>query len=704
MTTTPLLYITDGTTTVNLLSGLNGFYLKEWEPNAATFRGGGSRVTPLFNDGSWITSYDFDNVVETMTVSGTWRSPDEAAAAMSELRLLLTRASRYWTRGNIDGATPVYLVARAYGETNTRYAYIVSGQISVENNPFAGPFIQPGMVRVQQELDVVVERHQWQSSAPGSATELSISDGSLESGQQTFDSNDYADQATTAWAASLRLEHNITHMYAHDTSAATYSANLVKELVSSSAALFPSPMEDGDELYIGIEDGSAGGITAERFLNVVFDLSSKASFGTFSFEWEYYTSGSGWVAFNSGGSANELIDSGDFDIVGEYIVSWEQGGDSATEMAATSINGVTAFWVRCTVTVTTGSPNPPTQRSGSLPYTVSWPYFDVNSGALNGDLPTRLRYKLVEEASISTPIAGTYSGTSILMLGSRDKARGTNFSPYIWLSSRSGANNSNITVTLGGNTTNVGPIDPTPNGENALYNATTTSSTYEEVLTVTIGDTIADEYIGSYSAFLVAKQNGGTAGDQQFRLSLTYGGQTQWSVGPVECSATDKMLVIPLGGLTIGYGPGCTNLDDLVFSLQSTQHNTPTISFTEIVLIPTDEWFTVVEMPFDRIDYTTQSYFENDVAIDLSAICDPRDPRRAVLRDTATDNIVLRPNTPSGKVNQLDSGSNHRVFLLSYSRDVVSSSEQHLVRKYESVFRLDAAYKLDRYYSARGSS
>jgi len=170
MTNLAILEITDGTTTVSLIDG--PFYLASWRPAIPDYKGGGTFVDPPMADGRRIVYKKFDNTTERFDLKHRAESVDEAAEDVRTLQLLLQKAANYWISGEVTD--PVYLAARAYKETNTRYATIVYGRMPELENPYSQPFLQQDCAVVQDNLTLLIEHVMWRDSVPGTYSTVGI--------------------------------------------------------------------------------------------------------------------------------------------------------------------------------------------------------------------------------------------------------------------------------------------------------------------------------------------------------------------------------------------------------------------------------------------------------------------------------------------------------------------------------------------------
>jgi hypothetical protein len=167
-----ILQITDGTTVVDLLDERSGFLLKEWVPQTAEFKDGGIFQDSPLAQGRRLVAYRYANVVETMAVTSRHEDADALIRDTQTLRRLLQKAADYWATDWQN--TPVYVVARGKGESNTRYCIIQQGRLGTDGNPYAQPFMQPsGSGRaVFDDQPLIFERGDWLSEEPGSTVDV----------------------------------------------------------------------------------------------------------------------------------------------------------------------------------------------------------------------------------------------------------------------------------------------------------------------------------------------------------------------------------------------------------------------------------------------------------------------------------------------------------------------------------------------------
>lgn len=172
MSTLARLEITDGTTTVDLLANRVGYHLSAWRPAVAPYKNEGVFQSNPWADGRRLLMRRFDNAVETFDLKANDDDQDSLIATTQTLRRLLEAAANYWE--DEYNSTPVYIIARAACETNTRYAVIVKGGIAEDDNPFGTVFYN-GNGAGMDNLSLIIERRHWQSTRPGTADCVQIS-------------------------------------------------------------------------------------------------------------------------------------------------------------------------------------------------------------------------------------------------------------------------------------------------------------------------------------------------------------------------------------------------------------------------------------------------------------------------------------------------------------------------------------------------
>lgn len=166
-----ILKVTDGTTSINLLSG-PAFYLGEWKPVIAEAKGGGVwRDSPL-GEGRRLAFRRFNNAIETFILDVSDTDQEAVIHATQDLRRLLEAALDFWT-GTIS--TPVWIEARAECETSSRYALVYDYRTPQDGDPHGSEFA-PGSGRPHfHEWQLLIERGHWMDQPPGASNCVQLS-------------------------------------------------------------------------------------------------------------------------------------------------------------------------------------------------------------------------------------------------------------------------------------------------------------------------------------------------------------------------------------------------------------------------------------------------------------------------------------------------------------------------------------------------
>lgn len=177
----PLLYITDGSIKINgqlnilnFLSEGSGFRLREdgWRPQIAQYKEGGRFSNGPLAQGRRLRYRNFDNVIDTFALSAVSQDQDSLIEFQQELLAWQEYAADYWVSDYT--VSPVYLVARAARETNTRYAIIHMISVPELENPYTQPFYS-NYHAAFSSLTPRIERGHWLSKPPGELECVAVS-------------------------------------------------------------------------------------------------------------------------------------------------------------------------------------------------------------------------------------------------------------------------------------------------------------------------------------------------------------------------------------------------------------------------------------------------------------------------------------------------------------------------------------------------
>lgn len=571
--------ITDGTTVVDLLDVNHGnFKTARFMPQSPDYKNGGTYRESPFVDGRRLIGKAFANPIDTVLFTGAGSNMDAYAAAMQDFRRLLEQAAAYFTTE--WQTSPVWCEVKARYETNIRYAVVVRGLIKQDPDLFTPPFSLPLDV-VAPSMLLTFEHFIWQSTQPGTSTAVLASANEAFNGV-TFGNVTSAQvrQPTASaevYVANQKKLANLTHIF-RASSAGVFGANMI------GAALPYDIFSDRvlvSATYFGISTAVADN---GPFNSLVFDIGSTIIGGTLV--WEYW-SGAAWAALtiqdNTAGSGNS------FSRLGVNSINFAQ----PTNWATTAVNAVTAWWVRVRASATISLGGIPTQQNRN-PYTVSWPYTEIQSTEIGGDI-TALAEMIVRNRSNVAGLAPDVNvtlGADRFILGLRSTDRGLNFTPYL---NANGQNHASIAAAI--NATFVTSVaEPSgPTGAISLFTAAAGTLTNILFESWTISAPLAQEYLGRFRAFARVTQTAGPLLSTSLGLTAQVG-----SSGPVVPANATYTTIPSLGAYQlVDLGSISLGLQDLTLtdqmstiklSLMITTALTVVVRLYDIILIPADEW------------------------------------------------------------------------------------------------------------------
>jgi hypothetical protein len=483
-----ILKITDGTDEVDLVGGTDGITLKDWKPESAKYKGGGSMQDSPLADGRRIVNKQFDNVVDIFDLVLSTNTPDGAIQGLNKLRMLLERAAEYWIDNWQNNV--VYLVCQYRGETNTRYGSIVKGRIPNDEYPFGQKFQKGGMRnrRSVSEIKLVTEHNIWQSTIPGTGDDTAVSAVEAFNGTNlgNVDSSGVRETSSADGEVFVANHHkiaNLTHVKRYLDSTATYTDLFDKALpytlVTSNA---------NDAVYFGCDTSVTD---SGPFTSLIFDLSQVADWTGGSQLWQYW-GGAAWATLTV--VDNTLDGSQRFGKLGINGVFWVPPAAWTT----TTIDGVTGYWVRLFISSITSSIADPIQQNRNV-YSVSWSYTEFQESEIGGVIRSLLRGRFENETIFSSGGETTSISPTRLYAGLRRYDRGDSFQAYLNASDEQ--NPTGITVSLGASGT-FATSSRAPTGRRVDFAPAGSSATFEDAVEWEFDSTISPEFYGTYMAFV----------------------------------------------------------------------------------------------------------------------------------------------------------------------------------------------------------
>lgn len=607
------LYISDGQgNEVNLLDA-GAVHASGWVPKFPELKGGGDYIETFFLEGRELAQARADNIVEEIPLYVKGGDADQVAGLQQKIVELGNTLRNYYIRAGRH-YTPVHLAWREFGSSNTQYSLLKNYTILPRREAFAHEMkgtMSAGAVWVGT---LFLEREPyWRDYPPGEIP------GAFAVTQPQAPSS-----LTENYIVNARETASLTHIYRFDSSAGTYSANLI---TSTAFEYFPNPAGNGDILYIGS--------TAQQFRDVVFHIANRRS-GTATLVWEFWN-GAAWTAFVEADEFTDGTDkfNGQFadgegtnpgDLYVKIIVA--TGWINTTLTPAPSGNP-NAYWIRCRISAFTDMPVVPTQ-STRVVYNTREPRVTIPNTALNGDLPAML---LMYFNNKGVTVDDNMSIAQILVGA---KSRGlSNFVSHL---NFGGCNPTGWTINDDGATVTA-PVDAfSPCGRRRQVSFNPTTALTQRVW-FNLPFPYAQDFIGTYRVFLRCNQVTGSVGEVQVQFQAVMNEITIGADGATHKSPIKKLQrvaavpqtsaeIVDFGLLTIPFLPHgrgiaepqaqdtlVTEIDLVIFA--GAASTTPALYLYDLILMPVDEMFCSVEVP--RLGGSVEQTLQQDNALLVDA-------------------------------------------------------------------------------------
>jgi hypothetical protein len=254
-----------------------------------------------------------------------------------------------------------------------------------------------------------------------------------------------------------------------------------------------------------------------------------------------------------------------------------------------------------------------------------------------------------------------------IIMGLRDVSDSPNFQGFINLSQRQ--NNAGILVQVVGALASFTTDVTAPSGQAVTYNPGA-ADPLDKAALITIDQSIANDYRGSFHAYLRAKQTGGSAGSLGLQLRFYDQDFTQagYTSDVAYFENTNNWQVLDMGEVEIG---GSFSDSDLAYRTYFeiwgvTGNSADNARLYDLILIPIDEWFG----DFVDKDLSTFSMLGGlsdfgDRYADIDSIVYPKQFVRSNIRDLLSGVIYTawRKQSVSGRV-IFNNGVKQRVYIL----------------------------------------
>lgn len=353
----------------------------------------------------------------------------------------------------------------------------------------------------------------------------------------------------------------ISHIFAYDSSAATYSTNKIGAVVPFD--ILPNPLGANDILYIGIDDDV---YYPGPFSNIVFDL-LQAGAGTITGTWQYWN-GAAWAALTyTGDLTNSLQSSGVKGLRFIPLSGW----------AKTTINGIYGYWIRLNITAITGAPVP--QQQNQQIFSAIVPYTAIAAASVPGDISAPIK----DTVNCSQEASG--SNLYNVLLATRSEERGTRFDPYINISDLQQP--AELQIVIGGVKTVITDAIDAPTGRCALFTAAGADS---DPFYIYVTNPLCNHYFGAFRMLMRVRQLTGTAG------TITIDGRIECGTAVITRSAVisasvGNFFLADLGKLTIPTFSADTTsqLESIEMTFTLTTTAACTLNLYDLIVIPVDE-------------------------------------------------------------------------------------------------------------------
>lgn len=388
---------------------------------------------------------------------------------------------------------------------------------------------------------------------------------------------------TCVWDTVLQNkdhDQQLTHVFRYDAGTATYSTNLLGQTLPY-PLLPPLPLTLNDACYFGIEQYDA--THRQPFHSLVFNMYRDRVLGSAVIE---YWNGA-WVTL----------------VVGNAFWQVGQGRTNhpfltPDDWVVTTVNGVTGYWVRIRVSNAASTSIP---WVSAHPAVITWSNFEVEEGAIGGDVPALIRYNLSN--LFGNPSSGD-ADLNRIIFGARSVSRGEDFRAYINLAPESTdlvrQNPDGITMLVTTPAVTItSTADPTcPNGYR--YRISTAAGVPDTATFEVVFDADAIQtYQGTYHAYVRGWREDGEQTDFESRLIVRMGGPTGPGLGtviqqtdPQSWPNTQLWQLLDFGRIVLP-GPDVRQDQDILglsISVEVTV-NTQGIycDLVDLILIPVDE-------------------------------------------------------------------------------------------------------------------
>jgi len=621
------LKLSDGITTLDLMGankGGRGIALARYTPGRITLKGGGIWQDSPIARGRRLVYGAPGNVNDAIELKIAYPSYQEIISQCQALDLLLEKAAAYWTTDWQD--EPVYLIARAAGETARRYAVVHYASYGEYPDPYREPYLGTGRRYAMDGIIIGLERTVWQNNLPGVGTALTISHDD-DSGATVFIGNSF-----TTGLTQIRSYRNVP--------TEVWSSNLI-------SATLPYDLLDQDGLDAwngGSDEVSCYFGSPYPFAGLAFDIESAGN--AMILEWQISDGGGDFqdvLDIASGDPAYLRDETESFTQTGPNVVQWY---DTTANWKTQDLNGYgEMYWARVTLVGTDAGTLLTASQQNQAPYALKTPYIEVPATAISGDIGALglLRAETYSRVNDETTLRQD------LMVGLRSLIRNgvdcSDFTAYINVRSADNPGGVAIDLPATSSHTNLATTEAGPSTGDSPTNyyiryLGDDDDELDEMFRVSLDTSVARQYYGRYRLFVKFSGADVLAGNAKLRVRVKFANAATEYVGPIlqPTAAAFNQGSVYLGDLGYIQIPPSSSvrasdlLGTIAIVIDGECDTGQSIFVYEIVLLPVDEWST------DANGTTTDE--TGDFAVDIDSISYPKHPLRAVLRDPANNNII----------------------------------------------------------------
>lgn len=656
----------------------------------------------VYGDGTSLISSQFENIIETFTLSIVGASQDDAIINLRNLTSILEAGKAYYTGFR---STPTYIIAKTKDEIGTRFAILKNYKMDKLPQVLgATPFGSSGLLVNGQhypsgffQVTVVIEIDFWRNRLPGTYRTLGARTYEIFNetyhGTTNFDGSSIS-QESTVYVGNRYTIANLSHIYRYNSDLATFSSNLINQATPFN--LFAVGIDVGDILYFGCQTTIPN---SGPFFAIVINVGTPAD-SQMTIVWEVSAGGGSWVSVSVQGNGIHFTESG------STVIGFNGSGSWATD----TVNGVAStLWLRARITAMNGNTTIPT--STEKIYAVTWPYIEIQSSEVSGDITVLARYLI----KTITNDFGTAGKILRIVMGLRSVSRGSDFMS-IWNASDE-QNPPGVTF---GTSFGVGISNNMNYPTGRIVDTFTISDSDVAFAYWTVSSEYAGNYIGRFRVFLqfvVSSSTGSPTADEiSFFLRVkppdvpfvSLGSQSspyfQTEYKSPDRITTNVRFTVDLGEISISDSLVGETIDNDLYIYAigiCPDGKTVTMRFVQLELIPVDEWSCEVvsrpatgildPAPVTATGFETGEPEEGRSYLELDGT---KAKNMALTRNVPTDGVAAIPIYNSVTVPILQKNATQRVFFSCSGEDN---------RAVHSITLKVNPYGVYRYLALRGS-